>query len=98
MIINMPQDATYIDTYYAKLLCKISYLNGGELQVFFIRNEDKVELLNKVYKREPKRLTPLTLVKIRLHYSARTLLYSWGCADYGKLGISNKLKDLIGNR
>ncbi|CDW72382.1 UNKNOWN [Stylonychia lemnae] len=98
LIISLPQNATCIDTYYAQLLCKLCYFKGGELQIFFIKYDDKTELINKVFKREPKKFTQQSDVKIRLQYSQKTQLYAWGCADYGKLGVTNKLKDLLANR
>eukprot|EP00347_Sterkiella_histriomuscorum_P005355 403356926 len=98
LIINMPQEATMIETYYAKLLCQLCFMLGGELQVFFIKYEDKTDFINKVFQRDRKKLTQLTSIKFRSKISEGTLLYTWGCANYGKLGLSHKIKHLTGNK
>ena len=42
LVLPLPQDATSLDTYYAKLLCKLLYLREGiDLSIFFVRFEDK---------------------------------------------------------
>ena len=60
----------------------------------FVKYEDKVDLINKVFKREPKKFTQLTSLKLKMSISEGTLLYGWGNATLGKLGLGQKVKDL----
>lgn len=87
VIINMPPDCQVIDPYFAKLLCHLCFQKGGELQVFFIRADDKYELLSKVFKRDAKTYTQLTKVKLTTSLIEGTLVYIWGSAHNGKLGL-----------
>ena len=54
----------------------------------FIKYEDKLDLINKVFKRDPKKFTQLTPVKLKMSISEGTLLYGWGNATLGKLGLT----------
>jgi hypothetical protein len=50
--------------------------------------EDKVDLISRAFTRERKTFTKLCEVKVSLSLSEGTLLYSWGSANRGKLGLS----------
>jgi DNA mismatch repair ATPase MutL len=95
LIISLPQDVG-IDTYslYARRLCEMFTMNGGELNILFIKGDDKQEFINRVFKREKKKLTQLSEVKLSLSLNEGTLLYSWGNATKGKLGLSSDLSVL----
>ncbi|TNV72439.1 hypothetical protein FGO68_gene129 [Halteria grandinella] len=72
-------------------------MNGGELQILFIKHDDKQEFINRVFKREKKKFTQLSEVKLSLSLSEGTLVYAWGNATKGKLGLSNDLSLLKGH-
>jgi hypothetical protein len=88
LIISMPADCTLLDTYYARRLCQAFSRLGGSLHIFFIKHEDKVDLISRAFTRERKTFTKLCEVKVSLSLSEGTLLYSWGSANRGKLGLS----------
>jgi hypothetical protein len=56
LILPLPKDATTIDTYYARLLCKLFQNRGWDLNIFFIKAERKEELLSKIFRKEKKTL------------------------------------------
>lgn len=63
----------------------------------FIKHDDKQEFINRVFKREKKKFTQLSEVKLSLSLSEGTLVYAWGNATKGKLGLSNDLSLLKGH-
>ena len=90
LVINLPAEpSSVVDTYtyYARKLCDVFARNGGELSVFFIKLEDKHDLVNRVFKRDKKHYTQESEVKLSLSLSEGTLLYAWGSAYKGKLGL-----------
>ncbi len=56
LVIPLPKGATNLDTYYARTLCKLFHHRGRELNIFFIKQESKEDLITKVFKREKKSL------------------------------------------
>lgn len=62
--------------------------------MLFIRAEDKQDLISRVFKREKKKMTSLTEVKLNLELLPGTLLYAWGAANKGKLGLSQSFTQL----
>ena len=90
LVINLPAEpSSVVDTYtyYARKLCDVFARNGGELSVFFIKLEDKHDLVNRIFKRDKKHYTQQSEVKLSLSLSEGTLLYAWGSANKGKLGL-----------
>mmetsp|Transcript_26050 Transcript_26050/g.25265 ORF Transcript_26050/g.25265 Transcript_26050/m.25265 type:complete len:85 (-) Transcript_26050:156-410(-) len=83
-----------IDEYYAKALCKIVKMKGGDLVILFVRQEDKNELINTVFKKEKKKYTQVYKVNLKIRISQGTQLYAWGNASEGKLGLANHIKSL----
>lgn len=94
LVISIPAEATCLDTYFARKLCEQVAIFGGDLHILFVRQEDKQELLSRVFKRDRKKITELTKVKINLSLSPGTLVYGWGAANKGKLGLSDSLSTL----
>ena len=88
LIISMPAEATCFDTYYARRLCQLFNSFGGDLQIFFIKNDDKQDFINRVFKREKKKFTQVSAAKLTLSLSEGTMVYTWGGATKGKLGLS----------
>jgi hypothetical protein len=82
-----PQSTVDTYTYYARKLCEVFALNGGQLSVLFVKNDDKQELISRVFKRDKKHFIQQTDVKVGLSMSEGTLLYAWGSANKGKLGL-----------
>lgn len=100
LIISLPPElGQQVDTYtlYARRLCEMFSMNGGELNVLFVRHEDRMDFLARVFKREKKKYTQQSEVKLTLTLSEGTLIYSWGNATKGKLGLSNDLSLLKGH-
>ena len=56
LVLPLPKGATNLDTYYARTLCKLFHHRGRELNIFFIKQESKEDLITKVFKREKKSL------------------------------------------
>ena len=90
LIISLPPDSTSMEqsSYFARRLCQAFYDRGGELQIFFIRHEDKQDYIQRVFKRDKKHFTLLSESRLSLSLSEGTLLYAWGSANKGKLGLS----------
>jgi hypothetical protein len=62
LILPLPKNASTIDSYYARQLCRLFFNRGRDLNIFFIKAENKEDLLTKVFKREKKTLRQLTTV------------------------------------
>ncbi len=56
--------------------------------MLFVKYEDKCEVINKVFKRDKKKYTQINHPLISLKISEGTLIYGWGSANKGKLGLS----------
>ena len=54
LIISLPQDVTYLDTFLARQLCLQFELRGGDLQILFIKHEDRIDLIQKAFARDKK--------------------------------------------
>jgi len=72
LIISMPPETTCMDFYYAKRLCQLYYQSGSDLQIIFIRHEDKQEFISRVFERQKKKFTQLTTVNLSLSLSEGT--------------------------
>ena len=56
--------------------------------VLFISHDSHKQLLSRFYKVTPYNVTPInTVVNMTSSLSEGTLMYSWGSAAYGKLGL-----------
>jgi|LauGreDrversion4_2_1035121.scaffolds.fasta_scaffold376298_1 hypothetical protein len=82
-----PQSVVDTYTYYARKLCEIFSLNGSQLSVLFVRNEDKQELISRVFKRDKKHFIQQSDAKVSLNLSEGTMLYAWGSAMKGQIGL-----------
>jgi alpha-tubulin suppressor-like RCC1 family protein len=61
-----------------------------------IRNEDKINLVSRIFKGKGRRHQLIQGLTLSASLAPDTLLYSWGSAKNGKLGISNNyFSDLI---
>jgi hypothetical protein len=89
LIISVPPEAHSVDTYYALLLCQEFELRGGSLQIFFINDDKKQALINSVFARDKKHFKMIpSAVTVSFTLSDASLIYTWGSARKGKLGLN----------
>lgn len=91
LIVGMPENATKLDTSIAQRFQQM--MKGKHRQptlVLFVQNPDKIALLEEIFTgrgSDHRLLDGLKLKKAEL--AADVLLYSWGCARNGKLGLTD---------
>ena len=95
IIISLPESATFIDSQLAEHLQRLMFFKhgnaaeGGQCLVLFIRQQDKQMIINQIF--EGKGAEHHLLPGFRLsgmEMEPDSLIYSWGNAKDGKLGIS----------
>ena len=57
-------------------------------------HESKAKLINAAFLRDQKKFRQQSAIRLKASISEGTLLYSWGSAARGKLGLSARLKTL----
>jgi hypothetical protein len=57
LIISMPQESTYLDDIYAKRIVELVKIKGGTLHIMFVKHEDRMEFINKVFRKDSKKCT-----------------------------------------
>ena len=90
LIVPLPKGATHIDQFFAKRIQRmISSTNSDAfLMILFISHESHRQLIRNFYKVGKNSVTPInTVVNMTAGLSEGTLLYSWGSAALGKLGL-----------
>lgn len=90
LLITMPPGCTYVDTSLAEYFQRVMWAkHEQETMVLFIKYEDKQEILNRAGYTgiDSKYLNGLRVKGLSMQPDS--LLYSWGSAANGKLGISD---------
>ena len=96
LILPLPKGASYVDQFFAKRIQRIISTVGGEssLMILFITHESHRQLVKNFYKVGKTKVMPLnSVVNMTASLSEGTLLYSWGSAAFGKLGIGLSTED-----
>lgn len=89
LIVTLPPDATFVDSSLAEMFMRVMWTKHGQAtQVLFIKYQDKLDILNQAGYTgcDSKYLNGLRVKSLALEPDS--LLYSWGSAANGKLGIS----------
>lgn len=94
LVIAVPPGAPSVDPYYARQLCQEFELRGGSLQILFINDDKKQDLTGKAFIRDKKHYIQNLQVSMSISVSDASLIYSWGSARKGKLGLSDSYSDL----
>ena len=89
LVVPLPSGCRYVNMFYAKRIQQVvAAASEGSFVVLFIAHEAHKQLLRNFYKVEKDTVKPLsTVVNMTASMSEGTLLYSWGSAAFGKLGI-----------
>lgn len=89
LIVPLPKGATHVDQFYAKRIQRIiAGMPEHSLMVLFITHESHKQLIKNFYRVLPNKVVPVaTRVTMTASLSEGTLLYAWGSATHGKLGI-----------
>ena len=91
LIISMPPDATFLDTQMAENVQKLMHFKHQiPAQIFFIRYEDKELVLQHLFEGKGSDHHQVEGMRIKnVSLEPDTMIYSWGNAKNGKLGISD---------
>lgn len=89
LIVPLPKNATYLDQFFAK---RIQHMMASLpelcMQVVFITHESHRQLIRNFYRVGKNSVKAVNSnVNVYANFSESTLLYSWGSAAFGKLGI-----------
>lgn len=89
LIVPLPKGAKHIDQFFAKRIQRImSSSSDGFFMILFISYESHRELVSNFYRISKNQVVAInTVVNMTAGFSEGTLMYSWGSAAFGKLGL-----------